>query len=565
MLLPAMIQASQPVSLTGPLVFVLLLALALALPISFVLIKLYRRAVCKSMGTRVSSMPTGPTPLVTSISTHPSSPELNVVDAASQIPTGSVAALYAEVLHAPWRLAAVYIVAGVCYAFIMSVAFLVSTNSKIFPTVLLFLVWINFWPIVLTVNLVTAATWRAKAATVTVYFLVLAALSAVAIANSPEFGWSQSLLLWVVFNLPSTMLLLTFLNRRIRSVGPLVLIFMIVTLLGSQVGLSLVVLAGDEVLRGIVSVGSIIGIGAQGIFYGLMLAGFLLVWPIGWLLLRWIRRLYERKKISDQSISLDAIWLLFGFAVSLMLASAGAIWIFTGLFAYLGFKLASWAGLRMLNIRTAKAKRAPRLLLLRVFSLGKRSERLFGALATHWRHVGSIELIAGPDLATNTLEPHEFLDFLSGKLARRFIDGALALDQRRSEMDTKPDQDGRFRVNDFFCHSDTWQMVLSWLVKESDAVVMDLRGFTSQNKGCVFEVEELINVAPLGRVVFIVDDTTDEHFLLESVRQSWARMKPTSPNRDPRSGQIQFFRFTGSRSGELRRLLRALCIAANPA
>jgi hypothetical protein len=39
----------------------------------------------------------------------------------------------------------------------------------------------------------------------------------------------------------------------------------------------------------------------------------------------------------------------------------------------------------------------------------------------------------GPDLATTTVEPHEFLGFLSGKLARRFIDGPETLDLRLSE------------------------------------------------------------------------------------------------------------------------------------
>jgi hypothetical protein len=115
--------------------------------------------------------------------------------------------------------------------------------------------------------------------------------------------------------------------------------------------------------------------------------------------------------------------------------------------------------------------------LLRVFSLGRRSERLFDALATHWRHVGNIRLIAGPDLATTTVEPHEFLGFLSGKLARRFIDGPETLDLRLSETDLEPDPDGRFRVSDYFCYDDTWLTVLSRLADESDAVLMDLRGF----------------------------------------------------------------------------------------
>jgi hypothetical protein len=193
-----------------------------------------------------------------------------------------------------------------------------------------------------------------------------------------------------------------------------------------------------------------------------------------------------------------------------------------------------------------------------VFSLGRLSERLFDALATSWRHVGSIRLIAGPDLATTTVEPHEFLDFLGGKLARRFIVGPKTLDLRISE----PDRDGRFRVNDFFCHDDTWRMVLSRLVSESDAVLMDLRGFSPQNRGVAFEINEVVNVVPLERVVFVVDDTTDERFLEQTVQESWDQMRPASPNWASTSGGLRLFRFTGSRGGELRRLLRAMCGAA---
>ena len=60
-----------------------------------------------------------------------------------------------------------------------------------------------------------------------------------------------------------------------------------------------------------------------------------------------------------------------------------------------------------------------RLLLLRVFALGKRSEHYFDLVTKHWRHIGSVQLTAGPDLATTTVQPHEFLEFISGKLARR--------------------------------------------------------------------------------------------------------------------------------------------------
>src|SRR6185503_4308267 len=106
--------------------------------------------------------------------------------------------------------------------------------------------------------------------------------------------------------------------------------------------------------------------------------------------------------------------------------------ILSGLVAFAAYKLVSTVALTLLRGR----RRGPnvRLLLLRVFALGKRSERLFEVLGSYWRHVGSIQLIAGPDLATKTIEPHEFLDLLTGKLARRFIDGPATLDRRLAEM-----------------------------------------------------------------------------------------------------------------------------------
>ncbi len=114
---------------------------------------------------------------------------------------------------------------------------------------------------------------------------------------------------------------------------------------------------------------------------------------------------------------------------------------------------------------------------------GRDGERLFDVVDRFWRRVGAIQMIAGVDLARRTVEPHEFLDFISGKLARRFIDGPAELEQRMQERDSKPDRDLRFRVNDFFCYDDTWKMVLTRLARESDAVLMDLRGFTRSNAG----------------------------------------------------------------------------------
>ncbi len=84
-------------------------------------------------------------------------------------------------------------------------------------------------------------------------------------------------------------------------------------------------------------------------------------------------------------------------------------------------------------------------------------------------------------------------------------------------MDTAPDRDLRFRVNDFFCYDDTWRMVLSRLLPESDAVIMDLRGFSQQNRGCVFELGEIAHAGVLQRVVFLVDDRTNVQLFIDTL------------------------------------------------
>ena len=203
-----------------------------------------------------------------------------------------------------------------------------------------------------------------------------------------------------------------------------------------------------------------------------------------------------------------------------------------------------------------------RLLLLRVFALGRESQGLFAALDKHWRHVGSIQMIAGPDLATTTVEPHEFLDFLRGRLARRFIDSQEALEVRLAEMDLERDQDGRFRVNDFFCREEAWRMTLCRLVDRSEVVLMDLRRFSPRNAGCIFEINTLIGVMPADHVVFVIDNTTDESFFRQTIRNAWNQMPPGSANRRRGSPTLRLIRLDALGRSQLRRILRALCIAS---
>ena len=258
--------------------------------------------------------------------------------------------------------------------------------------------------------------------------------------------------------------------------------------------------------------------------------GMLLFLPLGWLAIAWVRYLYDRKWFSEQSLVFDSIWLF----ETLWLCQRNHYEVgprgWLGLSVFAVYKLITWIGLRPLA--TAAAGRPPaRLLLLRTFGFRRRTERFFDLLGARWRYAGPIQLIAAPDLAARSIDPDEFLDFLSGRLRHRFIIEPGDLERRFAEVDNRPDPDGRYRVNEFFCGNDAWRPAVTRLMAESDLVAMDLRGFSAANQGCLFELQSLIDTVPVARVVLLTDKSTDAPFLRQTLAECWQRMDAASPNR----------------------------------
>ena len=549
-----MTEPSDPVTvaLTGQLPFYLLLAGVLTWPIAIGLLRLYTRAVRRSMRmptpATISAIATPPleTAPIEAGRGKPVSPaRLHDLPNAATSPEADT--LLRRLTAQSRRAALVYAIGGGAYALVMASAHLLAGGLEILPVRFLFLFWVYVWPVVLTVGIVAAATRSARFALAAAYFLGLSALGAVGMQSSPDLTWGQIALLWIMTDLPPTILLMTYLSRRVRAVGPLVLTFMFLALTGTGVAVSI---GGSRVsyMRTIVSLAGSVGLGGTGAFVALLAVGFLAFAAVGWTALAWIRRRYQAKQISDESVTVDAIWMVFAIVHSLGLVFEHPLWALTSLAAFGVYKVCVRAGFSWLRRQDELSRKSTTLLVLRSFSIGRDGERLFDVIDCLWRRVGSIQMIAGIDLAHRTVEPHEFLDFMSGKLARRFIDGSATLEQRVRERDTRPDRDLRFRVNDFFCYDDTWKMVLSRLVDESDAVLMDLRGFSRGNAGCVFEIQQLVRLVPLDRVVFVVDRRTDEALLAETLG-------------DCRAGVYRL----GSLNGrQLRPLLRALAAAAAP-
>jgi hypothetical protein len=166
------------------------------------------------------------------------------------------------------------------------------------------------------------------------------------------------------------------------------------------------------------------------------------------------------------------------------------------------------------------------LLLLRVFDQGHDGPRTLSRVAARWRFVGPVRLIAGPDLATSTIEPDEFLTFMGGRLQRLFTTSGNELETRLAELDTHVDPDGRFRVDEFFCFDTTWRATVDALIDRSEAVLLDLRGFDRTRAGASQELELLGLRGTYTRTVLLADAATDMA-LVESIVQSSSSDRPT--------------------------------------
>lgn len=154
------------------------------------------------------------------------------------------------------------------------------------------------------------------------------------------------------------------------------------------------------------------------------------------------------------------------------------------------------------------------------------------------------------------------LGFLTGRLKRRFIKDARDGARRVESLDSLPDPDGRYRVNEFFCHADVWDETVAELTRRSDAVLMDLRGFTSKNRGCVYELYHLVNAIPVNQLVIVVNGQTDVDFLRRAFESAWAAMGARSPNRDLPSPALRLLHIRRQNSRAVQRLLSMLCEAA---
>ena len=247
----------------------------------------------------------------------------------------------------------------------------------------------------------------------------------------------------------------------------------------------------------------------QGVAWLVIVA--LLPWLIAWwparALGRWLAHAYRERRISELFYLFTAVWTIaltgpgLGLIASLgwgaLVCFAPLLWIPLGALLMQRFAAPAMAG------------NPPTLLILRVFQQDANAQSIFDRVIERWRLSGNTVLIAGTDLADRTIDADDVFTFLDGRLGERFIGQTGDIDSRLRQFEFQPDVEGRYRVNECYCHDNTWQQALDRLVGISDVVLMDLRNFKAKNAGCIHELGVLAEAKNLARVVILTNSETE--------------------------------------------------------
>lgn len=533
----------------GAALAIFLGAIPLAIALTVATLFLYRWAVGRAM--RAAAREEAPVP-----EPPPSSPPIRPLEIAvvsQSAPLTATPMNLGSSIQSMRRLSTAYVLAGLFHA-TLAATLMFWLNGLEFKLFRILAVWTVFaWPVVAVLMMTATATRRQQTLLVGVYFALLLALEIIAEAfhlrYKPAFG--ELFLLWALIMGPPTTVIVLLANRAWRSVG-LITLFVSIVLVGAyMLGFQLL---GCAILT---SKSNALLSSWKYLLFMIILACA----ALAWLLLRRAARRYQAKQSSDQMLTLDSWWLLVTTLEVLFQMGSSGFACLTFFLAFVGYKIVLNLGLRLSGLANMPGK-SQSMLLLRVFGHAERARTLADQVGQTWRHAGPINMIGGTDLATALLEPDELMMFWSGKLRQGFVVSPADLESRLQNLDEKRDPDGRYRINEFFCHDNTWRATVRALAQRSAVVLMDLRGFGKDNRGCEFELAMLLGEVPLARVVLLVDRTTRTEELKEVLHTVWGKLPSSSPNRNLTEPALHLFQVEDG-SKALRPLLSRLFAAAS--
>jgi len=436
-------------------------------------------------------------------------PAVSVVDAVEDAPPADRVSL-ADNRAAGMRLGALLVVVSLLIS--ASSAWLWSTLSfpedPLRPKQIAVLALLHSWPVVPALALM----WRWSRLRLFGTLLLWCAVTfCIFLWRQVELNPTQALLALVLeMGLPLVLVSLVFLGNAARAVAPWLVVPVAALMWASLASIDLLMYFFARESPWLLSILHwLSGFFGTNVVWVAMAIAAILPWIILWwparLFGRALGRAYFRKWFSDLLVVFTGVWALSladRAVTTAMQAGTAALALFLPL---LWIPVATW----LMSLRRARLTRPPTLLVLRVFQQDKQAQKLFDQVVERWRLSGNTLTIAGTDLADRTLGADDVFLFLDGKLTERFVAEPVDIARRIATFDMRPDIDGRYRVNECYCHDTTWKEALQALVRRSDVALMDLRGFQARNAGCAYELGVLAQGSRALRVVLLVDGRTD--------------------------------------------------------
>ena len=483
---------------TGKLSFIFMLAVLLSVVGAWWVARRYRVAMRRLMSAPLAA----PAPGLT--------PPLAPPNAAASIANAPMPVTARDNLSAGYRLALLLVGLSALISLTSAAIQLHGVMSEKFSLhKLLMLGFVQLWPVIPCLGLLWRwSRWRVLGALVLWFALCFAVLLWRSVTPQPV-----QLLSYLAFEIGPPMLLAAAvcLGGATRAVAPWLLLPMIGLVWASQTGLDLIALMIPHPPGWFLTLTGWLGA------YPVMALFTLWPWLLAWWPLKWLGRMLARAYtlgwLSELMVLFTAVWWISQATKALMAASdlglGGTVLLLPLLWVPVAMTLTRRPRRATGGAASDTPGRPPTLLVLRVFQHDERIQALFDHVIERWRLTGNTVLIAGTDLVDRTLDADDIFTFIDGQLASRFIHTPADVAARLDAFDMVADAEGRYRINECYCHDSTWQQALAALVQRSDVVLMDLRSFTVDNQGCRHELGVLARASNIRRVVVLIDSDTD--------------------------------------------------------
>ena len=114
-------------------------------------------------------------------------------------------------------------------------------------------------------------------------------------------------------------------------------------------------------------------------------------------------------------------------------------------------------------------------------------------------------------------------------------------------------------------YGNVWDKSVLELVRRSELVLMDLRGFSAAKKGCEFEINLLMDQKRVDQILFLISakDRANFDLIFQTIIEKWKYQLEQSPNVDLKEPKIQVYIATDESDKDVQGLYDRLLMIAD--